>query len=421
MDSKKHSFKRWIMLSILCLGGGIIYQMPYLRYAYYIPMQTALSLTNTQMGNMMSVYGIVAMICYFPGGWLADRFSCRKMLSFSFIATGIAGFYFATFPSYNICIGIHIFWGIVTTLTFWAALIKAVRMLGDSSEQGRLYGLLEGGRGLVGTLAGLAILSLFTKMGQGTLGLSWVINIYAGSSIVIGIITWFVFEDSKKEKSPSSVLKDTISVIKDARVWLIALIIFTTYSVYAGQSYITPYVTTVFGASVAIGALLGIIRTYVLQMAGGPTGGFLADKIGSPTKVLFVGYIIMAICLGLFIILPGNKNLLVLVIVNMLAMGFAVFAMRGIYYATVDEVKIPIAITGAAIGFASFIGFTPDAFIYTLIGNWLDKYPGQLGYKYMFIYLFVVVVIGLLVSMRLLKVIKKNVYHTSATTVSKTI
>lgn len=371
-------------------------------------MQNALHLTNTQMGNMMSIYGIVAMICYFPGGWLADRFSSRKMLAFSFLATGLAGFYFGTFPSYNACIGLHVFWGVSTTLTYWAALIRAVRMLGDSSEQGRLYGLLEGGRGLASTLAGLGLLSIFAKMGQGTHGLAWVIDIYAGLSVVVAVITWFIFEDSKTEEKTNSVLKDTIAVVKTGRVWLVALIIFTTYSMFAGQSYLTPYVTTVYGASVAIGALLGIIRTYVLQMTGGPSGGFIADKVGSPTKVLFVGYIIVAICLGLFIILPGNKNLLMLVIVNMIAMGFVVYGMRGIYYATVDEVKIPATITGAAVGFASFIGFIPDTYIYTLIGNWLDKYPGQLGYKYTFIYLFVVAIIGLAVSVVLLKAIKNQ-------------
>ncbi|KZL91808.1 MFS transporter [Clostridium magnum] len=413
MDSKKHSFKRWIMLSILCLGGGIIYQLPFLRFAYYIPMQKALGLTNMQIGNLSSVYGIVAMICYFPGGWLADRFSCRKMLAFSFVATGLGGFYFSTFPSYRMCIILHAFWGCVTIFTYWAALIKAVRMLGDSSEQGRLYGLLEGGRGLVSTLAGLAILNVFAKMGQDTYGLAWVINLYAGLSIIVGILTWFVLEDSEKEENPSSVLKDTILVVKDPRVWLIALIIFTTYSVYCGQTYLTPYVTTVYGASVAIGALLGIIRSYVLQMAGGATSGFIADKIGSSAKVLFVGYIMLIICLAIFIILPGNKALLPIVIVNMLVLGFVDYGMRGIYFATVDEVKISISVAGAAVGFASFIGYIPDAFIYTLMGNWLDKYPGQLGYKYIFIFLFVMEVIGLIVSMLLLRLIKKNSYHTS--------
>lgn len=420
MGNEKHSLKRWIMLCILCLGGGVIYQLPYLRYAYYIPMQQALHLTNTQMGNMMSIYGIVAMICYFPGGWLADRFSSRKMLAFSFLSTGLAGFYFGTFPSYNACVGLHIFWGVSTTLTYWAALIRAVRMLGDSSEQGRLYGLLEGGRGVASTLAGLALLSIFTKMGQGTHGLSWVINLYSSLSIIVSVITWFVFEDStSEEKHDSSVLKDTIAVVRTGRVWLVALIIFTTYSMFAGQSYLTPYVTTVYGATVAIGALLGIIRTYVLQMTGGPSGGFLADKIGSPTKILFVGYIIIAICLGLFIILPGNKNLLVLVIANMIAMGFVVYAMRGIYYATIDEVKISASITGAAAGFASFIGFIPDTFIYTLIGNWLDKYPGQQGYKYMFMYLFVITIVGLGVSIVLLRVIKKQSAKTNGNFNSK--
>lgn len=99
--------------------------------------------------------------------------------------------------------------------------------------------------------------------------------------------------------------------------------------------------------------------------------------------------------------------------INEFNLGFVDYGMRGIYFATVDEVKISISVAGAAVGFASFIGYIPDAFIYTLMGNWLDKYPGQLGYKYIFIFLFVMEVIGLVVSMLLLRVIKKNAYHTS--------
>ncbi len=65
----------------------------------------------------VSTCGIAAMVCYFPGGWLADRLSVRKMLTFSFMATSLGGLYFSTFPSYLGAIGLHIYWGITTILT----------------------------------------------------------------------------------------------------------------------------------------------------------------------------------------------------------------------------------------------------------------------------------------------------------------
>ncbi len=40
--------------------------------------------------------------------------------------------------------------------------------------------------------------------------------------------------------------------------------------------------------------------------------------------------------------------------------------------------------SGAAIGFASVIGFAPDAFIYTWAGNILDTHKGAQGYQILF-------------------------------------
>jgi len=57
-------------MACLCLSGGIIYLLPFLREVYYIPLQKALHLSNTQLGVLMSVFGTTALISYFPGGWL---------------------------------------------------------------------------------------------------------------------------------------------------------------------------------------------------------------------------------------------------------------------------------------------------------------------------------------------------------------
>ena len=94
------SLRRWLVMTVLCLSGGIIFLLPFLREVYYIPMQEAFGYDNTQMGVQMSVFGFFSLITYFPGGWLADRFSSRKLISSSLLATGLGGLYFATFPSY---------------------------------------------------------------------------------------------------------------------------------------------------------------------------------------------------------------------------------------------------------------------------------------------------------------------------------
>ena len=178
----------------LCLSGGIIYLLPYLREVYYVPLLEALGLTNTQLGVMMSVFGATAMLSYFPGGWIADRVSPRILISLSMISTGLAGFYFATFPSYRICIVIHAFWGVSVTLTFWAALIKATRYWAPPSRQGRAFGILEGGRGVAELVSSTALLALFAKLGSKAFALSRVILLFSIFDILIGILAWCVLD-----------------------------------------------------------------------------------------------------------------------------------------------------------------------------------------------------------------------------------
>lgn len=243
------TLRRWMIMLCLCLSGGVIYLLPYLREVYYLPMQEALHLTNTQLGVLMSVFGVTAMISYFPGGWLADKVGPKRLITISMISTGLAGLYFATFPSYRICIAVHAFWGVSVTFTFWAALIKATRSWAPSTQQGRAFGILESGRGMAGVITSTALLALFAKLGSEAFGLSWVIVMFSIMDILIGIMAWFVLEDSKPgpadrpEEGMKIGIQNILKVIKMPVIWLIALIILTAYSAYWGAYYFTPYAT----------------------------------------------------------------------------------------------------------------------------------------------------------------------------------
>ena len=77
----------WLMLIVICLGGSIIYIFPYLQYTFYDSMMAELNFTNTQMGNVLSIYGALNLIAYFMGGIIADRFPSRLLITFSLIIT----------------------------------------------------------------------------------------------------------------------------------------------------------------------------------------------------------------------------------------------------------------------------------------------------------------------------------------------
>ena len=407
------TLRRWMIMLCLCLSGGVIYLLPYLREIYYLPMQEALHLTNTQLGVLMSVFGVTAMISYFPGGWLADKVGPKQLITISMISTGLAGLYFATFPSYRICIAVHAFWGVSVTFTFWAALIKATRSWAPSTQQGRAFGILESGRGVAGVITSAALLALFARLGSEAFGLSWVIVLFSIMDILIGIMAWFVLEDSKPgpadkpEEGMTIRVQDILKVIKMPVTWLIALIMLTAYSAYWGSYYFTPYATDVFMMSVVFGGALGIGKGVMQISALG--AGLLADRIGA-SKTIAWSFIILIISFGVFVVTPGGPSLVFILVVNTVIASIAIFALRGVYFATFEEVGMPLAVTGTAVGVVSVIGFTPDIFIPLAGGALLDRYPGALGYRYFFLFISGLYFLGLLAALVLMKkYIKKRV------------
>jgi hypothetical protein len=72
-----------------------------------------------------------------------------------------------------------------------------------------------------------------------------------------------------------------------------------------------------------------------------------------------------------------------------------VFAIRGIYFALIQEIKTPSQITGTTIGIVSFIGFTPEIFFGSISGRILDANPGLEGHQNYFIFLVMIALIGI--------------------------
>ena len=395
MESK-NNVKRFLIIFILAFGTTAMYSLPYMKSSFYDPMQQALALSHTQIGNLLSLYGLVGMVSYFIGGWFADRFSVRKLITFSLIASGILGFYFSTFPSYSMILLIFVLWGFTTILTFFSASVKVVRMQGSESEQGRIFGFYEGLSGVSGTLISFIGLYFFGKFAEITVGFKYVVWLYSAASIICGILLFFLVEEKKDSGASDEGLsiKSLLKVVTMPKAWLIGLIIFSTYLVFSSLTYLSPYLSEVYVMPMTLVSALSIIRTYVIKMGASPVAGVITDKVGSSIRVMFVGFILMTVSTAAYLVIPKSTGFIWIAVINMIILSVILFGFRGIYFASVSESNISLETTGAVVGFASFIGFSPDAFYYTIAGNWLDKY-GQTGYTYIFILSVVCAVIGI--------------------------
>ncbi len=392
---------------VLSVSGGVIFLAPFLREVYYIPMQEAMNLSNTQMGMLMGVFGAVGLLTYFPGGWLADRVSSRKLITLGLLATGASGLYFATFPGYAANLALHAFWGVSITLVFWGAMIKATRGWAPADEQGRAFGILESGRGLSEVLSHTSLLALFAWLGSTVAALSTVIVSFSLFNMGLGVAAWFLIEDNENSETDSRKrvgMKEVLQVLKMRVVWLIALVILCAYSAYWGSFFFTPYASDVFLMSVTMAGVLSVGRMWLKPFAA-LAAGFLGDKFGI-AKTVAASMAITAASFALFAMTPANPSVLPLVILNVAISATFIFALRGIYFALLEEGGIPLALTGTAAGVASAIGFIPDIYMPIVGGYLLDSYPGVSGYRLLFGFVAILAVIGFIASVLILRMYK---------------
>jgi len=395
------------MLLLLVAGNTVIYMMIYLRGTYYIPLMEELQINNTQLGMMGVAYGVAAALCYFPGGWLADRLSARKLLALSYILTGLGGFYYATFPSYLMCVLLHAYWGVTTSLIFWAASVKATRQLAAVTEQGRAYGFLEAGHGIAAGILLSVGLAFFARLGSDSDALSLVITAYALLCLLIGVITWLFFkQESHNDCCSSDVRGKIIKVVKMPKVWLITLIIFCTHWAVCTTQYLVPFSTQVFGASVIFGAALSIMKDYVRPIVAA-VAGIAGDRIGS-SKVISFGFLLLLAGFVSLLVVAGRINLLLLLIINSGIVYLAMYMIRALYYSLLEEGDIPLAISGTAVGLIATFGYIPEFFVPMVGGRLLDLFPGTAGYRYLFILTAVLIIVGYFVTVYWMKITREK-------------
>lgn len=196
---------KWIKLCFLILGGGTIFKLSSMKDVFYVPMQADWGLTNTQIGFGFTVYAIIQTIGLFSSLYIADRFSKKILLPVGLIGVGLCGAYLTTLPpftGYLIAFGAMAFFGEVV---YWPVLLKAVRLLGTKEEQGRMFGFLEAGRGVVDVVIASGALFVFVQFGEGKAGMQAGLVYYTLVTILVGVITYFIVDGDDKVSTDNAV------------------------------------------------------------------------------------------------------------------------------------------------------------------------------------------------------------------------
>lgn len=401
--------KNFITILLIAAGGTIIYGLPYFRYDYYDAYLATYNLTNTQMGVFGSIFGLFGMVSYLFGGFVVDKFSIKAVLSTSLILTGIGGFLHLLPLTYAMLLALYGLWGFTSLFAFWPACVKAVRMLSDSTDQGKGYGIFEGARGVAAAIMaplGVLAFSMGAKRLDDAMGMKYIIIFYSVITVVAGILVLLKMDNEKMDSDEKVEFKDLGAVLKMPTVWIIGIVTFCTYVFALSIYYFVPYATSLLGVTVVFGATLSAFKRYISPISN-VGGGFLSDKIGT-SNLLIISFIIMAIGTAAILLLPLKASMAIIFAILYLIIYFFFNVNYALTWAMMEEGKIPLKVSGTAAGVISTIGYLPEIFISLLAGNLLDKYPGVTGYRYFFIFLVVMMAVGVVSVFIWKSHIKKN-------------
>lgn len=400
----------WSIL-VLILVGESAFILPFVLARIFRPTFLAVfEISNLELGLAYSVYGIVAMISYFFGGPLADRFSVRSLMGTALLLTGSGGIYMATIPPLPHLKWLYGFWGFTTIFLFWAALIRATRMWGGNTAQGTGFGILEGGRGILAAGMGtilVFVLSAFLPDDPELVtpllredAFKMVIYVATGFVMAVGLLAWFTLDTSEPiqtEKKQLVSLPAIGKLIKMPTVWLQALIIICAYCGYKITDDFSLYAKDVMGFDEVKAAAIGTMTLWTRPVIA-ISAGLLADRIRA-SRMLVISFGLVAV--GAVGLASGMMTPSVswLFFVTILTTSAGIFALRGLYFAITREGKIPLAYTGTAIGIISVVGYTPDVFMGPVMGYLLDASPGVVGHQHVFWLLAGFSVVGVILGM----------------------
>jgi len=410
----------WYFLLLLILAGESVFILPFVLSRVFRPIVLeAFGLDNLQLGICFSIYGFVALVSYLLGGPLADKFAPRKLIATALWMTALGGFVYAAFPGYTVLKILYGYWGFTTIFLFWAPMIKATRVWGGATSQGKAFGFLDGGRGLVGALfgvMGVLVFSLFlgSEVSEATIpeskaAFKQVILISSGLIILVGILVWFFMKLDPVKEEELKIDKITVSqigrVLRLPAVWLLMIIILCAYVGYKITDVFSLYAQDVMHYDKVKSAQVGTFLLFIRPIIG-IIIGLLADR-WQTTSLLVVSFVIS--CFGgiLFALGLVSASTTVLFLISILVVASGVYAARCLYFAVMEKGKIPIELTGTAVGLISLIGYTPDIFAGPAIGYLLDGSKGSTGHQQVFWMLVVFSVIGGLAAWWYYKLSKK--------------
>ena len=176
-------------------------------------------------------------------------------------------------------------------------------------------------------------------------------------------------------------------------VWLQASIVVSAYVAFKGFDNYGTYAVDAYGMT-DVEAADFTSDMMIIRPIAAIAAGFLADRFRS-SAIIIVGFMMLVASELYFAVAAPTPSLMWILWLNVIVACMAMFGLRGIYFALLEEASVPLTATGTAVGIVSVIGYTPDIFVALVQGILLQRTPGIGGHQHFFWFLAAFAMLGL--------------------------
>ena len=372
--------RRVLWILSLCQAGAMLI---WYNFAAVIPLlRGEWSLTNDQLGTLLSAFQLGYVIAVVFTGWLTDKYGGRLIFTLSAVETGLAGLGFIFFADR---FESALLWRTLAGLGQGGLYVPGMQILSrwyPGKERGKAIGIYTcstvaaygGAYYIASTLA--AIYSWQT-------GLFWTTVWAFPAALAVFMLVKEKQSAPAEQPLPSSVPQFTLT---NTAAWLmIAGYVGHMWELYAFWGWLGAYMTHAFtfhgyAASEAL-AFGGIAAAACTAMGGFSPAllGWVSDRSGRCLSAA-AAMLISGSCALIFGWL-ATMPLWILLTVG-LVYGFFIVADSAIYKAGLTELVLPHAL-GAALGIQSVLGFGITVITPRLFGAIVDSYSWGWAFSFL--------------------------------------
>ncbi|WP_433833538.1 MFS transporter [Actinoplanes sp. CA-015351] len=276
--------------------------------ALFLPLiRSDLGLTFTQAGTLAAATNLTYALMQIPSGFLADRFSPRRLFLVGLLGTNVLAALFTVVTSYEMLLINQGLTGFFRALVFAPGMLLMTRQF-PADRRATAMGLY-----VVGGFSSNILLSSLGPLLVEPLGWRVLFVMFAGGGLLALVLYWRTSEPDTPLRGPVARIRDLPVLLRHRIMWLTGVIQFARLAVAQGFTFWLPtYLVADRGQSLMTAGLVAAAGSAATAPAN-YLGGWVSDRIGRPLVVIGVSLSVLATGLTLLTYVPSMIGVLAVV------------------------------------------------------------------------------------------------------------